>query len=64
MINATNLLPIEKLALVSIHLFHSGVYVVVVIVGALLLSTGVLICIMSAGRIYKQRQSNVQGLVL
>lgn len=64
MINATNLLPIEKPALVSIHLFHSGVYVVVVIVGALLLSTGVLICVMSAGRIYKQRQSNVQGLVL
>lgn len=64
MINATNLLPVENPGTVSIYLIQSGVYVAVVIVGALLISAGVLICMLSAGRIYKQRQLRAQGLVL
>lgn len=64
MINATNLLPVENPGTISIHLIQSGVYMVVVIVGALLISTGVLICTLSAGRMYKQKRLRTQGLVL
>ena len=64
MINATNLLPVENPGTVSIHLIQSGVFLVVVIVGALLISTGVLICSLSAGRRYKQKRLRTQGLVL
>ncbi|XP_022791974.1 ectonucleoside triphosphate diphosphohydrolase 8-like isoform X2 [Stylophora pistillata] len=64
MINATNLLPIEKPVPVSIHVMQSGVFLVVVIVGSLLVSSGILICLLSAGKIYRQRNLNVQGLVL
>ena len=64
MINATNLLPVENPGTVSIHLIQSGVFLVVVIVGALLISTGVLICSLSAGRKYKQKRLRTQGLVL
>lgn len=55
MINATNLLPLFPPSSVSIHLIQSGVYLAVVIVGALLTSIGMLICILSTGRIYRQR---------
>ncbi|XP_020626945.1 ectonucleoside triphosphate diphosphohydrolase 8-like [Orbicella faveolata] len=64
MINATNLLPVENPGTISIHLIQSGVYLVVVIVGALLISTGILICALSAGRMYKQKRLRTQGLVL
>lgn len=64
MINATNLLPVENPGTVSIHLIQGSVYLVVVIVGALFISTGVLICTLSAGRMYKQRRLRTQGLVL
>lgn len=64
MINATNLLPLLPPASVSISRIQSGVYVAVVIVGALLISVGLLICITSAGRVHKRRQLQAGGLVL
>ena len=64
MINATNLLPVENPGRISVHLIQSGVYLIVVIVGALLTSAGVLICALSLGRIYKQKRLRTRGLVL
>lgn len=64
MINATNLLPVENPGTISIHLIQGGVYLVVVIVAALLISAGLLICSLSAGRMYKQKRLRTQGLVL
>jgi len=64
MINATNLLPLLPPTSVSISRIQSGVYVAVVIVGALLVSAGLLICITSAGRVHKRRQLQAGGLVL
>ena len=64
MINATNLLPLLPPTSVSISRIQSGVYVAVVIVGALLISASLLICITSAGRVRKRRQLQAGGLVL
>lgn len=64
MINATNLLPLLPPTSVSISRIQSSVYVAVVIVGALLISVGLLICITSAGRVHKRRQLQAGGLVL
>ena len=64
MINATNLLPLLPPTSVSISRIQSSVYLAVVIVGALLISAGLLICITSAGRVHKRRQLQVGGLVL
>jgi len=64
MINATNLLPLLPPSSVSIDRIQSNVYLAVVIVGALLISTGLLICMLSAGRIYKRKKLNTGGLVL
>lgn len=64
MINATNLLPLLPPSSVPINEIQSSIYLAVVIVGALLISAGVLVCMLSAGRIYKRSQLNVAGLVL
>ena len=64
MINATNLLPLLPASSVPINVIQTGVYLAVVIVGAFLISAGLLVCIMSAGRIYRRRQLNLRGLVL
>lgn len=64
MINATNLLPLLPPKSVPISHIQGDVFLAVVIVGALLVSAGLLLCIMSAGRVYKRRQLNVRGLVL
>ena len=64
MINATNLLPLLPPSSVSINVIQAGVYLAVVIVGAFLISAGLLVCIMSAGKIYRRRQLNSGGLVL
>lgn len=64
MINATKLLPLLPPVSVPVDEVQSDVYLIVVIVGALLISTGILVCMLSGSRIYKRRQSNVRGLVL
>lgn len=61
MINATKLLPLVS---VPVDDVQSDVYLTVVIVGALLISTGILVCMLSGSRIYKRRKPNVHGLVL
>ena len=64
MINATKLLNLLPPVSVPVDKVQSDVYLIVVIVGALLISTGILVCMLSSSRIYKRRQSNVHGLVL
>lgn len=64
MINATKLLHLLPQVSVPVDEVQSDVYLIVVIVGALLISTGILVCMLSGSRIYKRRQSNVHGLVL
>ena len=64
MINATNLLPLLPPTSVSISHIQRGVFVAVVIVGALLISAGLLIFITSAGRVHRRRQLHTGGLVL